>query len=117
MGPFWRVGCAHLADSDAAICVLDVRPPAQENVLPDAGQLRELPSLGADIDRRAARGRVLSHGFSFTPLLEPFQPVVAEQLHGVWRADGAIRARQFIRRTELVAPPADSLRVPWVQQG
>jgi len=78
MGPLWRVGCAHLADSDAAICVLDVRPPARENVLPDAGQLRGLSSLGADIERRAARGRVLSHGFSFTPLLGPLQPVVAE---------------------------------------
>jgi hypothetical protein len=42
---------------------------------------------------------------------------VAEQLDGMWRADGAIRARQFLRRTELVAPPADSLRIPRVQRG
>ena len=116
MGPFWRVGRASMADGDAAICLLDVRPPAPGNVQPDAGQLRGLPSLGADIERRAG-GRVLRHGFRVTPPLEPFQPVVAEQLHGVWRADGAIPARQVIRGAELVAPPADSLRVSRVQRG
>src|SRR5262245_26753122 len=30
MGPVWRVGCAPVADSDAAIRVLDLRPSARE---------------------------------------------------------------------------------------
>src|SRR5689334_6697017 len=95
-----------MADGNSEICILDLRPPAGEDMLSDARKLRELSSLGADVER----GVAADGGLTVAPPFEPFQPIVAEQLLRVKRADRAISARQFIRGTELVAPPADPLR-------